>query len=475
MDVMDAPYASVAEAAWTAIAPTVRGVARWLWEHPELGLMERESAARLRDWLTGEGFAVRDSASTLPNAFVAERGSGSPAVGILLEFDALPGRSNVAEPRREPVGSLDSPGHACGHNLIGAVNAGAGIAAANALAEIGAAGRIVLYGTPAEELLLGKLAMLDAADFDDVDVVLTHHPSLATAAISRPCLAVVSGEVGFRGAPAHPGLAVPRNPLDAVELSVSIVERLRAHHFGDTSIEHVQRTPVTSIPNAGPEEARCWWYVRHVDHARAEACYRWILEVSEAAARLCRVDIAHTVLASCRGYLPNDVVGRVLFEELDSVGSPDWNDDQLAAMARFGAAFDAETPFGLHRGVELLDSGVDRYSQDDGDLSHLVPLGRYTWAVPSTVPIHSWAATAFFGTDLAWRGAEPIGRAMTRSAVRLVTEPEVVAEAKDELRRRVPDPLSPSLRGAWDRLPAQAAAFWRGDWNLGGTSGDHGS
>jgi len=473
---MDAQHVSAAEAAWAAIASTVRDVSRWLWEHPELGLMECESADRLRGWLASEGFEVRSSASPMPNAFVAERGSGSPAIGILLEYDALPARSNVAEPRRAPVVALDTPGHACGHNLIGAVNAGAGIAAANALTRTGAAGRIVLYGTPAEEVLVGKLAMLDAGDFDDVDVVLTHHPSNANAAVSRPCLAIVSGEVGFRGAPAHSGLSLPRSAQDAVELSISIVERLRARRFGDANIEHVHRTPVISIPNTGPEDARCWWYVRHADPARAEACYQWILEVSEAAASLCGVDFAHTVLAACRGYLPNDVVGRVLFEELGSVGSPDWNDDELAAMARFGAAFDPDEPFGLHQGVELLDSGIDRYSQDDGELSHVVPLGRYTWAIPSTVPIHSWAATAFFGTDFAWRGAEPIGRALTRSAVRLATHPEVVAEARDELRRRVPDSFTPSLWGEWNRrLTEEAAAFWRGDWDLGGAHDDIGS
>src|SRR5690606_22855957 len=179
------PVEAAVDQAWQEVAERTRAVARDLWEHPELCLLERRSADVLRCWLSDEGFVVRPSRSACDTAFVAEFGKpGAPTISVLLEYDALPAMNNVAEPRRAPIGDRDQPGHGCGHNFIGAVNAGASIAAARHLRATGEPGRIVVFGTPGEELLFGKVAMLAAGDFDDVDALLTHHPAFENAVLS---------------------------------------------------------------------------------------------------------------------------------------------------------------------------------------------------------------------------------------------------------------------------------------------------
>src|SRR5581483_3171711 len=238
-----------------------------IWEAAELPNMERISAAALADWLSREGFAVEYGAHGLPTAFVARWRCGTgPRVGLLAEYDALPGTGNKAVPRREPSGTR--AGHACGHNQIGAANMGAAIAARRALAAAGIGGEIVAFGCPAEEIVWGKLALQRAGAFDGCDALLTSHADYQNGAISRPCQSVVSGEMVFTGVSGHGGSVRRQNALDAAELAVQSIERLRAHHFPDTSVEHVMRV-AGHMPSVTPDEARLWFVTRHVEVDRA--------------------------------------------------------------------------------------------------------------------------------------------------------------------------------------------------------------
>ena len=202
-------------------------------------MIEREGAQLMTEWLSGHGFMVQTNAGGLPTAFLAEYGSGGPSIGLLAEYDALPGLANEAVPHRAPLAL--AAGHGCAHNLIAGSNAGAAIAARYAMEELGLEGRLVVVGTPAEEIIWGKVALLAAGAFDGLDALLTSHVDYQTGALSRPCLAMCHGEFHYTGISSHSGALRRHNALETAELSVQTFERLRAHNFKDAQVTHVIR------------------------------------------------------------------------------------------------------------------------------------------------------------------------------------------------------------------------------------------
>ena len=144
-------------------------IARTLWELAEVGYQEEKSSALLQATLAAEGFDVQPGVAGMPTAFVASYGETGPIIGILAEFDALPGINQDATPQRSPIAGKGA-GHACGHNLFGAGSVGAAIAVKHWLDATGSPGTVRLYGTPAEEGGSGKVYMVREGLFDDVDV-----------------------------------------------------------------------------------------------------------------------------------------------------------------------------------------------------------------------------------------------------------------------------------------------------------------
>src|SRR5205085_1376925 len=195
-------------------------VSRQLWEFSETALRETRSAALLEDLLEKEGFKVQRGIGQLPTAFVATAGSGAPVVAILAEYDALPELSQKAGEAHKDPRAQGEPGHGCGHNLLGTAAVAAGVAANRARVEQKMPGTIKIFGTPAEELLLGKTFMLKAGAFNGTDVVLSWHPEAENQVVTRPRLALTVTEVEFFGKTAHAAASpwLGRSALDGMEL-----------------------------------------------------------------------------------------------------------------------------------------------------------------------------------------------------------------------------------------------------------------
>ena len=210
------PVEAAALAAWSDLVPQIVERFDSMFLVPELACLEFESMAILADWLQSHGFAVTRGAGGVPTAFVARKGNGKgPRIGILAEYDALPGLENAPLPHRTGKGRAN--GHGCGHNHIGPANTGAAIAAAQALQQLELDGEIVVIGCPAEEIIWGKLALQAAGIFDGLDVILTSHGDYQNGAISRSCHAVANGEFRFTGESAHSGMGTARDALAAAE------------------------------------------------------------------------------------------------------------------------------------------------------------------------------------------------------------------------------------------------------------------
>jgi aminobenzoyl-glutamate utilization protein B len=445
------------------VRPEIESHVLRLWAEPELPLLEHRAARALGDWLAGHGFAVEREAAGIPTAFVARSGGPrGPAIGLLAEYDALPGQGNLAEPRRAPDGR--AAGHACGHNQLGPAQVGAAIAARDAAERAGLEGRIVVLGCPAEELLWGKLALQARGACDGLDALLTSHADYQNGAVSRPCLACVSSELVFRGVPSHAGRARWHNALEALELTAATVDRLRGSRFHDLVIGHVVRAGGL-MPSITPEEARLWLTVRHVSLERAEAAYREILGLAGDAARAAGATVTAQLIAASRGYLPNDALAAVLDRSCRRVGPPAWTADDLAWMEALSRACEPAAELALARDLALHTGGTDPYGQDDGEASWRIPLGRVNWALPLAVPLHHWATTALSGSAAGLPGPLMASEALALAAVELLAEPSHLAAARAERERRVAGrPLSPPRFADVEVLARAPEAFWNATW-----------
>lgn len=450
-------------AAWAGIRPEIERHFGLLWKTPELPNMETNSARVLADWLQGRRFAVERRAGGLPTAFVARKTLGAgPRIALLAEYDALPGTDNDVVPYRRRRGLR--AGHSCGHNQIGPANAGAAIAAALAAEEHGLGGEIIVVGCPSEEIVWGKIALLKQGVFDGIDVILTSHGDYQNGALSRPCQSVIGGEMVFLGESGHGGGVRKRNALDAAELAVQSIERLRAHHFPDASVEHVLRIG-GDIPNVTPDEARLWITARHVEYARAEAVYDFVIGVAKRSAELCDLTARHQFISGTRGYLPNDTLATLLDRCLATVGPPQWTDAGRRWMAELSETCRPGSDLVLDEALGLHTEGVDPYGQDDGEVSWRIPLGRVNWAFPEAVPLHNWAMTALTGYEGSYPGPLMASEALALATVGMLANPQVITDAQQERADRVGDAELGSPRlGAWRTMTENPESFWDGTW-----------
>jgi aminobenzoyl-glutamate utilization protein B len=456
--------------AWRGVRSEIEAHIRRLWDEPELPLMEARAAEALSEWLGGHGFEVEPRVCGIPTAFAARFGRGEgPVVALLAEYDALPGQGNLALPYRAPDGRR--AGHACGHNQLGPAQVGAAIAARGAIERHGLAGRLVVLGCPAEELLWGKLALLERGAFAGLDALLTSHADYQNGALSRPCLACVSSELVFTGVASHGGAVRRHNALEALELATQAIDRLRGSRFHGFVIGHVVRAGGL-MPSITPEEARLWLTVRHESFEAARDAYHEIVAIARDAARTAGVSVREQLIAASRGYLPNDVLARALDANLRLIGPPAWSADDLAWMEALSRACDPAAPFELQRELALHTDGCDPYGQDDGEASWRIPLGRVNWAIPRAVPLHHWGTTALSGHPAGLAGPLMASEALALTAVELLVDPALVAEASRELARRVgPRPPSPPSCADFAAMPPAPEAFWSATWRGGATPG----
>jgi len=254
-----------AHAAVDQHAESLYDLSKRIWRFAETSLTESRSSAALADFVEQRGFEVERGVAGIPTAFVASYGSGKPVIGILAEFDALPGISNEPLAKKSPL-VRGGAGHGCGHNLFAAGSAGAAIAARDVMAAQGLPGTLILFGCPAEETVIGKVYMAKAGIFDGLDCCLDWHPSDETRADFEGTRALNNFVVRFHGQTAH-GAGDPwngRSALDAVELMNHAVNMLREHVKPSTRIHYVVSNG-GGAPNVVPAEASVWYYVRDLE------------------------------------------------------------------------------------------------------------------------------------------------------------------------------------------------------------------
>ena len=437
-------------------APRDAEVARTIWNWAEVGYQETKSSALLQEELTKAGFTVQAGVAGIPTAFVATAGSGEPVIGILAEFDALPGINQDAVAERAPIAGKNA-GHACGHHLFGAASVSAGIALADWLKRSGTPGTIRVYGTPAEEGGSGKVYMVRAGLFDDVAAVMHWHPSDVNFAGIDKALSNKSAKFRFRGVSAHASGAPEkgRSALDGVEAMNVMANMMREHMPSDARMHYVI-TSGGSAPNVVPDFAEVYYYTRHTNAKDVEAIFDRLVKVSEGAALGTGTTVEHEIIGGTHNLLANEALARVMDAKLREVGGFEYSADEQAFAEKIYATLDAPSvPLDSHAEVQAFDferPGLG--STDVGDVSWTVPtvgLRTATW-VPGT-PAHSWQATAAGGMSIGYKGMNVASQTLALAGQELFTRPDILAQAKAEFeKRRGPDFRYRALLG--DRPPA---------------------
>lgn len=425
-------------AAVEAQQPRFAAIAQQIWREPELGYLETKSSALLADELERAGFRVERGVAGMPTAFVASFGSGAPVVGMLAEFDALPGMSQAAEPRPAPIEGQRA-GHACGHHLFGPGVVSAATATARWLTSAKASGTLRVYGTPAEEGGGGKCYMVRAGLFADVDAVLTWHPRDRNDPSEPRSLAVVSANFTFHGAAAHAAAAPERgrSALDGVEAFNYMTNLMREHIPQDARIHYVI-TDGGDAPNIVPARAVVSYYVRHPDMRVLDGIFERVLRAADGAALGTGTRVEHELISAYYPILGNATLTRVQEANMRLVGGVAYDAGELAFAQELRRSLpDAALPLGSEAMIAEPDPSAGVGSTDVGDVSWAAPTTQFfaaTW-VPGT-PGHSWQAVACGGTTIGEKGMLVAAKTLALSAVDLFSDPALVAAARAEFDHR---------------------------------------
>lgn len=414
-----------------------------IWEYAEIAFKENQSAKALSDFAEMHGFTVKRGVGEIPTAFTAEYSNGDgPIIGIMGEFDALPGLSQETKPFKSPLVE-SAPGHGCGHNIFGAASLGAAIAIKEMLESVELQGTIRFYGTPAEEKFFGKLWMIRAGLFDDIDVMMDWHPSNKTEADVQSSLALVDFLVEFHGQAAHAS-GDPwngRSAGDALELYTDGINMYR-EHIKPTVRIHYHIQDAGKVVNVVPDYSKIWVRVRDTKRAGLQEVYERVMAMAEGAAIMANVDYEVSLISGIHEVLPNRTGGAALQTNLETLGTIEYTEEE----EEFAKAIQRATQkpeIGLDMEILPLKETAEHPmggSTDVGDVSFIAPTIRLRGTTaPAGTPWHSWAVVATGGMSIGHKGLVYASKALSMTMIDLYKNPELIEQIKAEFQERKGD------------------------------------
>lgn len=413
-------------------------VALQIWKFAETGYQEVKSSALLEAKLAEAGFTVQKGVADIPTAFVANYGSGKPVIAFIGEYDALPGLSQEAVPEKKPV-LAGAPGHGCGHNLLGTAAMAAAIAVKDWMASAHREGTVRFYGTPAEEGGAGKVYMVRAGLFKDVDVAVSWHPGDSNRASASSNLANISAKFRFHGIASHAAAAPEkgRSALDAVEAMDMMVNMMRQHVPQETRIHYII-TGGGAAPNVVPDFAEAYYVARNPDMKVLDGIWQRIVDAAKGAALGTGTTMDVEIVGGTYNILPNSYLAGLQNQNLQRLGGIKYtNEERAFAEALRRTMLDPALPLGSEEKVLPSDPNITPASTDLGDVSWNVPtigLTTATW-VPGT-SAHTWQATACDGMSIGIKGMMLAAKTMALTGLDLFTDPTHIQKARAEFEQR---------------------------------------
>lgn len=365
-----------------------------IFDHPEIGLEEFHAQKVLTDWLEKEGFAVERGVAGVETAFKAvyRQGEGGPNIGLLCEYDALPGI-----------------GHACGHHMQGPSI----LAAAKALkdAEIRKPYTITVYGTPAEESVSGKIRMIqNGCTFEELDAALMMHGGPATQ-VDVKSLANSKYKVIFHGVSAHAAIKPEkgRSALDALILAFQGIEFLREHVNSDVKIHYTVVNCGGTPANVVPAYAEASVYVRSYNRAYLDTVCKRFEKVLKGAAMMTETEVEIIEEKKVDNKIPVLTLNDLVMKQAEEIHAP-----QIApAREKTG-------------------------STDFGNVMRRVPgtCARIAFVAPGAAA-HSQEYIEAGKTEAAHDAVIYGAKILAGTALELIENPELLKQAKEEFRKNL--------------------------------------
>lgn len=410
-----------------------------VWSFAEIAMKEHKSAKVLSDYAEQQGFRVQRNVAEIPTAFIAEYGSGKPIIGILGEFDALPGLSQKAQTSKDAL-NAGAAGHGCGHNMFGAASLGAAVAIKELIASGKLKGTIRFYGTPAEEDLGGKVYMARAGVFNDLDICLDWHPAYENLANMQSSQAVVDYTVSFKGKSAH-AAADPWNgksALDAAELFNIGMNFLREHIKPSVRIHYVYKDG-GNIPNVIPDKASVWIWIRDSKRSGVSVVEERMKQIAKGAAMMAGVDVEMHLNNGLYELLVNETGAKTLHANMELVGPITYTKEELAFADTIMKAYGGES-YGIDGSIKPLEQtrpDPDGGSTDVGDVSFIVPeITLNAVTAPYKSPWHSWVVVACGGMSIGHKGMLFAAKSLSTTMVDLFENEKLRQEIRKEFEQR---------------------------------------
>lgn len=452
-----------------------------LWDHPEIGFQECFAAELYSSTLEKLGFQVERNLAGIPTAFSGTYGEGSPVIGFLGEFDALPGLSQQAGALSRCPIKEGAPGHGCGHNLLGVGSLAAALAVKSYLQKNHLPGTVKFFGCPAEEGGSGKGFMARSGVFQNVDAAFSWHPGEVNSVSTEGTMSNYQICYHFHGISSHAAMApeMGRSALDALELMNIGVQFLREHVSTDTRIHYAITNTGGSAPGTVQPYAEAMYLLRAVHPEQLIDLYERVNQIARGAAMMTGTTVEIEFIKACSNVLINSELNRVMQKNLEEVSSAKFDETDLQLARQYQQTFSkgktyydtlteevsdpqvraelqAKSGEPIHAGVMPLAQERQGFvSSDVGDVSWNCPVAQINAAtMPAGVAMHSWQMVAVGKTSMAKKGMLRAAKVMAASAIDTLEDPSIIQRAKDELQRRtggkpyrspIPNEIKPKL------------------------------
>jgi len=416
-----------------------RKISDAIWSYAELGLEEYKSSKLLADTLEEAGFKVDRGVAGMPTAFVASwsHGTGKPVVGFLAEYDALPMLSQKAGLATQDPVVPGAPGHGCGHNTMGAMQALTVITMQEVIRKKGLNCTLKYFGSPAEEMLVSRPYMVRAGLFKDVEAVIDcHSAGNFRVSYGTSGAGMYSFMVTFRGKTAHSGANpwMGRSAVDAVELMHAATERMR-EHTPVTQRTHWVTLEGGEAPNVVPDRGSTWYFTRDIDE-NLESRFSWVMDCAKGAALMTQTTYEVRVLTAIHQRHGNKALAELIFENIEAVGKPEYTEEEEA----FAKAVQENTGIplkGLDYPLELIDTEAVPYkggSSDVGDVTLVVPCATigFPARIPGEFPGHHWTVATSGVSSIAHKGITAGAKVACCTVYDLLVKPELLAQIRNE-------------------------------------------
>ena len=440
-------------------APLLTELSDKIWEYAELSMLEYKSTAAYVQVLNEEGFEVTENLCNIPTAFSGSFGSGKPVIGILGEYDALSGLSQVAGATEKTPLEENGCGQGCGHNLLGAGALGAAIAIKEAIKAGELSGTVIFYGCPGEEGCAGKTFMAREGIFKALDAAITWHPGDTNEIMYGSNAACIQVEYTFTGIAAH-AAGNPwagRSALDAAELMNVGVQFLREHIPTSVRIHYAITNTGGEAPGVVQARAEVYYMIRAEKIATVKSIYERVNKIAQGAAMMTETEVDIQLEKACSDLLIHQHLNDVLQTNMEAIPLYELTEEELAFAEKMRAATgktgNPSAGYAKHLPTDQAEwmrsqpqvpvcnfvvprihhVGVDSASGDIGDVSYVCPTAEIytaTWAAGTDA--HTWQATAQGKSSLAHKAMLFAGKVLAGAAIDLLGDPEKLEKAKAE-------------------------------------------